>query len=128
MADSYAYGTRRKNIPRRIVFIMIFVILLAVAGLLAARHLYYQGLGPVSSSQETQIVTIETGSSSKQIGELLEQKQLIRSAWAFELYIHSKDLGDKLQAGTYALSPNLGTADIIGTLTKGQVTSTLVTI
>jgi UPF0755 protein len=108
--------------------LVVVLVVLAGASLIAVRHIYNQGLGPVSDDQTTQIVTIKTGSSSKQIAELLADKHLIRSAWAFELYVHSKDVGDKLKAGTYALSPDQGTASIITTITKGAVTTNLVTI
>jgi UPF0755 protein len=42
--------------------------------------------------------------------------------------VHSKELGSKLQAGSYAISPSQSTPDIIKTLTKGHVTTALVTI
>jgi UPF0755 protein len=96
--------------------------------MILASHLYNDGLKPVSDSQKTQIFTVEKGSTVKQIGASLHEEKLIRSAWAFQLYIHSKNLGNKLQAGTYALSPSAGTPQIVGTLTKGQVATRLVTI
>ncbi|MGH7241692.1 MAG: endolytic transglycosylase MltG [Candidatus Saccharimonadales bacterium] len=130
MAATYAQfkRTKRRNIPRRIFTLVAVLIVLVAAGLVAVRHAYNSGLGAVSNDQTTQVVTIETGSSSKQIGDLLAAKHLIRSSWAFELYIHSKNLGDKLQAGTYALSPSQSTPDIIATIKKGAVTTKLVTI
>lgn len=119
---------RRSNLPRRILILFVVLVVLGIAAILAVRHIYYQGLGPVSDDQTTQIVTIDSGSSSKEIADQLESKHLIRSAWAFELYVHSAQLGDNLKAGTYALSPNQGTSSIIKTLTKGAVTTDLVTI
>jgi UPF0755 protein len=122
------YLPRRRRLPRRILGITLVLIVLAVASMFAVRHFYNADLGPVSDSQTTQVITIKKGSSSKQIAEQLATAHLIRSAWAFELYVHSKELGSKLQAGTYALAPNQSTAEIIRTLTKGQVTTALVTI
>jgi UPF0755 protein len=119
---------KRRSVPKRIFILLSLLILLGVGSLFAVRHLYYQDLGPVSADQTTQIITIESGSTSKQIAAQLAAKHLIRSAWAFELYVHSQELGDKLQAGTYALSPDEGTARIIKTLTQGVVTTNLVTI
>src|SRR6476660_9498438 len=92
---------QRHRLPRRIKVLTVVLLALLVASLVAVRHLYYNSLGPVSDDQSTQIVTIKSGSSSKQIATQLEEKNLIRSAWAFELYVHSKQVGDKLQAGTY---------------------------
>jgi len=45
-----------------------------------------------------------------------------------DLYVHSKELGEKLQAGTYAFSPSQSTPQIITTLTKGKVSTRLITI
>lgn len=119
---------RRRNIPLRITLLGIFLAILTAVSLVAVRHFYNRDLAAVSAVQSTTVVTIKTGSSSKQIATLLADKHLIRSAWAFELYVHSKELGDKLQAGTYALSPNQSTPEIIATISKGAVTTNLVTI
>jgi UPF0755 protein len=113
---------------RRIFGLVILLIIIVIAAIFLVRHIYNQSLGPVSTDQSTKIVTIESGSSSKQIAEQLESEHLIRSAWAFELYVHSKELGSKLQAGSYALSPSSSTPQIIKTLTKGHVSTALVTI
>ena len=125
---SYTMYPKRRNLPRRIVLILLALILLVVAAVFAVRHIYNEDLKPVNSSQSTVVVTIEKGSSTKEIADLLAKKHLIRSAWAFELYVHSKELGDKLQAGTYAFSADQGTVAIINTLSKGVVTTDLVTI
>lgn len=127
--SSYNLNERtRHRLPKRIVILIVLLVAFLLASLVAVRHLYYNSLGPVSNDQTTQIVTIKSGSSSKQIATQLEEKKLIRSAWAFELFVHSKQVGDKLQAGTYALSPSQGTSDIISTISKGAVTTNLVTI
>ncbi|MGC1177173.1 MAG: endolytic transglycosylase MltG, partial [Candidatus Saccharimonadales bacterium] len=121
-------NNRRGHVPRRVWLLLLGLILLMAAGVVTARHAYTVGLQPVSSSQKTQIFTVKTGSSVKMIADDLEQARLIRSAWALELYVHSKELGSQLQAGTYALSPSQGTISILDTLTGGKVTTNLVTI
>ncbi len=118
----------RRRLPRRLVGIALLLMVLVGVSIMLVRHVYNQDLGPYSNSQTTQVVTIKAGTSSKQIAEQLQTAHLIRSAWAFELYVHSKELGSKLQAGTYALAPNLSTADIIATLTRGHVSTALVTV
>jgi UPF0755 protein len=125
---SYKAHSRRKHIPRRVIWLLVAIFVLALAGVVAARHAYDTGLRPVSNSQKTQIFTVESGDSVKIIAVNLEQKHLIRSAWAFQLYVHGKELGDKLQAGTYALSPSASAPQIVDTLTNGKVTTKLVTI
>ncbi len=118
----------RFYLPKRVWLVIGALIIVALAGVIIARSLYHKGLGPVSSSQETVIFTVEQGNTVKEISQNLEDKELIRSAWAMELYIHSKQLSEKLLAGTYALSPSEGTPSIVRTLTKGEVTTRLVTI
>jgi UPF0755 protein len=104
------------------------IVVLSLAGVFIAHNLYNKGLGPVSTSQQTQIFTVKQGTTVKQIAQNLEDEKLIRSAWAMELYVHSKELTEKLQAGTYALSPSDGTPKIIKTMSQGVVATRLVTI
>ncbi len=118
----------QRRLPRRLFILFVILVALALGAVFAVRHVYDQDLKAVSNSQATVIFTVDAGSTSKQIAEALAAKHLIRSAWAFELYVHSKELGNKLQAGTYALSPGQDTPSIINTLTKGAVTTKLVTI
>lgn len=118
----------RFYLPKRVWLVVVAILAVALVGIIVARSLYHKGLGPVSSSQETVIFTVEQGSNVKEIAQDLEDKDLIRSAWAMELYIHSKQLSEKLLAGTYALSPSEGTPSIVRTMTKGEVATRLVTI
>ncbi|CAN5126983.1 endolytic transglycosylase MltG [soil metagenome] len=125
------FGRHKKSsstVPRRLVIVGITLIVLLIAAVVVVRHVYNQNLRPVSTNQQTQIVTIASGSSVKQIANKLAEQQVIRNAWVFEWYVHSEELGSKLQAGTYAFSPSEGLPQIVGTLTKGKVTTRLVTI
>jgi len=108
--------------------IAVICVLLISGGIIFARHAYDAGLQPVNNDTKSQVVTIKPGSSSSAIAKQLAAQHIIRSAWAFELYVHSKELGSELQAGTYAFSPSEGTVAVIKTLTKGSVTTNLVTI
>lgn len=118
----------KSRLPRRIWAIVLILVILTIVGTIAARKVYDTDLGPVNSSQQTTIFMVEKGSTVKEIAVNLEKSHLIRSAWAFQLYVHSKELNDKLQAGTYALSPSEGTPEIVKVLTNGKVTTKLVTI
>lgn len=119
---------KRNRVPKRVWWIILVFIGLALAGTVVARHLYNRGLGPVSNSQQSQIFTVESGDTVKQVAANLENEDLIRSAWAFQLYVHSKNLNDRVQAGTYALAPSYGTPEIVNILTQGKVATKLVTI
>lgn len=124
----YKSSQKYPRIPRRIWFLLVGIICLMIVGAVVVRQIYYKGLEPVSTNQSTQIFTVERGANVKQIASDLEEAKLIRSAWAMQLYIHSKELGEKLQAGTYALSPSQSAPEIVTTLTKGKVATRLVTI
>jgi UPF0755 protein len=125
--SKYRYGKNRR-VPRRIIWILAVLVIVLVCGVVLARHVYTTDLQPVSDNQTTQIFTVQTGSSVKDISDDLEKAHLIRSAWALQLYVHSKELGSQMKAGTYALSPSQGTESIVNTLTKGRVATQLVTI
>lgn len=124
----YAANRRRHRMPRRFWALLAGLIIILVGGAILARHLYYVQLRPVSNDQQTQIFAVQSGSSVKDVAENLQKVHLIRSAWALELYAHSKELSNQVKAGTYALSPSQGTASIMNTLTKGEVATKLVTI
>lgn len=123
------YGARKKRrVPRRIWWLLAALLVLAVAGTIIASHKYYGYLQPVSNNQTSQIFIVKKNSSVKQIADSLQNVHLIRSSWAFQLYVQRKDRADQLQAGTYALSPSDGIPAIVTTLTNGRVTTKLVTI
>lgn len=129
MAYRFAQATnRRRRVPMRILWLLLVLVGLAIVGVVVARHVYNQDLQAVNASQKTQIFTVKEGSSVKEIAAGLESSHLIRSAWAFQLYVHSQELSSKLQAGTYALAPDEATAEIIAIMTKGRVSTQLVTI
>ena len=125
-----AYRTRgpRRRVPIRVWLLLFMLIVLIAGGVLTSRHVYNADLKPVNNDQTTKIFTVASGSSVKLISDNLETAHLIRSAWAFQLYVHSKELSEQLQAGTYALSPSQNTPSIVSTLTQGRVTTKLVTI
>lgn len=125
----YSHSSGRKSrIPKRVWLLVFILLLLSVGGVITSRIVYDRGLKAVDSSQQTQLFTVEKGSTVKEIAVNLEKAKLIRSAWAFQLYIHSKDLNSGLQAGTYALSSSQDVPRIVDIMTQGKVTTKLVTI
>lgn len=124
----YTSQRSRRRIPLKVWIIMAALIAILVGGAIFVRHLYTSDLQPVSNSPKSQIFIVEQGSSVKDIADGLEKARLIKSAWAFQLYIHSKEVGGDLQAGTYALAPNQDVRSIVNTLTQGKVATRLVTI
>jgi UPF0755 protein len=126
--SKYTARHKRHRLPLRIWFLLISLLIVSVAGVILARYVYNNDLLPVSNSQKTQIFTVQSGASVKEIADQLEQAHLIRSSWAFQLYVHSQNNAQVLQAGTYALSPSEELTTIVNTLAKGKVETNLVTI
>jgi UPF0755 protein len=125
---TYTANRRFRHLPHRVLLLAVVLLLLAIVSAAVVRQVYAADLRPVSADQRTQLFTVKTGSTVKEIASNLQTSHLIRSAWALELYVHSKELGQKLQAGTYAFAPSEGTPQIITTLTKGKVSTRLITI
>ena len=124
----YTMQAHKRRWPRRVIILAILIVLLGGGATIVIRRTYTENLKAVSNSQTTQIVTIEEGASVEQIANLLESKKLIRSAWAFKLYVSSKEVRDALQAGTYSLEPSQSVPEIVAQLTHGKIATSLVTI
>lgn len=116
------------RVPKKIWILTAIFVVALICGAIIVRIIYNQELRPVSSNQKTQIFNVTSGSSMRYIADQLQKAGLIKSSWAMQLYVHSKSLENKLQAGTYDLSPSETTPQIINTLTQGKVATKLVTI
>lgn len=122
-------ATKKRRFPRQVLIVILIGIALIIAATFAARQVYYSNLKPVDASKsETTEFTIELGTSVDSIATNLQQSGLIRSSWAFVLYVNSKQARDDLQAGTYSLSPSQDVATIVSILSHGLVATDSVTI
>ena len=125
----YTSRAPKRRWPPRIILILAAVVFLALSGTIVVRKMYFDGLKPVKVGSDTvKLVTIERGATLDQISNQLKDQGLIRSPWAFKLYVGSKDARDALQAGTYSFSPRQSVAEIVVQLTHGKVATDLVTI
>ena len=120
---------KRRIWPKRLVVIGFVLLAVVMAGTVFVRYTYNDGLKPVNSaSEEVKLITIERGATLDEITKQLEDAGLIRSPWAFKLYVGSKNARDALQAGTYSFSPSQSVAEIVVQLSHGKVNTDLVTI
>ncbi len=127
--NSY-YNSRRpyrKGMKRFAIVVLVLLIIFAIAAVVV-RHEYYNNLQPVSDSNKVQLVTITSGTSTPEIANQLLKDGLIRSQAAFEWYVSSHGTHSDLQAGTYALKPNMSLSEIVRILASGKVATNLVTI
>lgn len=125
---SYSMAKSGKRIPRRIIYVALALIVLLVAAAAAVRHEYNENLKAVSTSQEVHYLTINQGASVKDIAAELKDAGVIRSASVFEWYVSANNDRNKLQAGTYGLTPSQSTPAIVAMLVGGKVATNLVTI
>lgn len=111
--------------PKWLKWVIIALIALASLAIViaAAFWIWYQTqLSPVNAgSQELVLIKIESGESPASIGDLLEEKQIIRSSTAFMIYTRLSGTQNSLQAGSYRLSPADNTQAIVKHLTDGNV-------
>lgn len=83
--------------------------------------------GPVDSSDSNkQVFTVPPGSSAADIGNMLQQRGLVRSALVFRIAADQAGVGSSLAAGDYELSRSMSTKEIIEVLARGQVKRGLV--
>ena len=128
------YSTRdgiavKRRWPARLTMVAITLAVAVAGGLAVARYAYVGGLRPVVAGSDQPIsVIIQYGSTLDQIIAQLKEAGLIRSQWAFRLYVGSKNVRNDLQAGTYSFSPSQSAAEIVVQLTHGKVKTDLVTI
>jgi UPF0755 protein len=107
--------------------VVLATLLIVVVATFFVRRAYNHDLLPVGTG-EVRTVTITSGESLDTIAAQLGKEKLIRSAWAFKLYVSTKQVRNDLEAGTYSLSPSQSTPEIVSTLTHGKIATTLVTI
>ncbi len=125
------YRDKRMLHSRWIKIVLGFLVTATVGLIIAAvvvRHTYLEALRPVDPNGSAVTITVPSGASASEIADMLKGKSLIRSDWAFEWYVRSQNARDKLQAGTYEVSPSQSIAEIVSMLTGGVVATDLVTI
>ena len=120
-AEKNAVINQRKNLRKKEekivgkIILVIVLTLLIIGGVLGFTIYRYvdSGLKPLDPKND-QLVQIEipSGSSNKQIGEILEQDQVIKSGIVFNYYTKFKNMTG-FQAGYYQMAPNM-TLDEIG--------------
>lgn len=125
--STFFHHRKKSKFKLSAVILMVCLLLLVVA-VGAIRYTYNESIKPVSTSQQSELVTVKRGATAKQIAKQLKEAGLIRETWAFEWYIRTNGLRDKLQAGSYYLNPSQGVEEISAVITKGQSATQLVTI
>lgn len=103
------------------------LMILVAAAVVAAGGWYYYALQAPGGDANARI-TIQPGASTKHIATELKQKNLIRSALAFELYVKKHGLAKNFKSGRYSFSATQPAGDIAKSLTEGPKTGDQFTI
>ncbi|HEA84401.1 MAG TPA: endolytic transglycosylase MltG [Candidatus Wildermuthbacteria bacterium] len=102
---------------KKIIFIIIIIGILVIPLL---------PLDPFSDKEIEFVVT--KGEGSRDIGYHLEQQGLVRATALFRIYVLTTGRSEKLQAGTYLLSPSMSIIEIVEKLARGDVVKEYITI
>jgi len=102
-----------------IIFLVIFIVL--ILGLVLGWIWYASELKPIDANQsENTLFTIEEGWGVAEISKNLHDGNFIKSPTAFKIYVFISDERDKLQAGSFEISPSLSIPEIVDVLVKAQ--------
>jgi UPF0755 protein len=105
-----------KNLLKIIAGLFAVFLLIGVVGLLFASH----QLKPANPSKiEKQTFVVPHGQSIVAIGNRLEEAGLIKNHLAFRYIVWQENLKNKIQAGTFMLSPSMSVSEIANELTTG---------
>lgn len=116
---------KSKQITLAVVAGLVVLIVAAVG----VRMAYNNALKPVNPNDTAPVlVEVPSGSSVQEIGNILQDKQLIRQQWAFVRYVQNSQYRSDLKAGTYALQPSQSVQRIVEIMARGTVATDLVTI
>ncbi|EHI73689.1 YceG-like family membrane protein [Streptococcus criceti] len=121
--DNKRKQKKKKRLARRISTWIISLILLALlAGGGFGYYYVNSSLAPLDA-QSTKYVTVEIpkGAGSKQIGQILEKKRIIKDANVFNYYTKFKNYSN-LKSGYYNLKASMSIDDIIKELQAGGTT------
>lgn len=113
---------KEAKIVRKIVFITAIVAILLIGAIGGGGYYYIkEALKPVEeNSKKTIDVKIPIGSSTTGIGQILEDKGVIRDARVFKYYVKFKNEAG-FMAGDYKMKPSMTLPEIITSLKTGKV-------
>lgn len=115
MPNKQSTQTVRKIVLSIVSILIVLVIILVVSGY----HYYTTSLEPLEPESNEEVpVEIPIGSSRTDIARILEENNVIRSAFVFNY--HLRFTGEEgFQAGYYLFSPSMATEEIVWMLQEG---------
>jgi UPF0755 protein len=109
---------RRRRRLRGLAILLFLIVLFGGGG--AAVFGYYTWATGASGPQKRVSLTIPKGTTGAEVGELLEEKGVIRSALAFRLLLRFRGVSSDFKAGRYTnLTTNMVISDVLVRLADG---------
>lgn len=102
------------------------VVLLIV--FLVALGWYYSKLSAVSATETRTVFTIKKGESTGGIAEDLYKQELIRSPFAFKMYVKLSGKTGELKAGSFVLTPSMTSQNIVDVISGGKSAEEIITV
>ena len=99
---------KQRGIAGKIVswIVGILVVLVVLMGVMGYKYIH-SSLQPLNANSTKKVeVKIPIGSSNKQIGDILEKNNIIKSGIVFDYYVKTNKVGN-FKAGYYQLSPSM---------------------
>lgn len=122
-------GRQKRNQKKTILWLglsFIGLIVLIFAIFIVWYKIQLSAVG--SDVNQRVIVSIPSGTTPGQIGQLLQDKSVIRSNVAFDIYVRVNNVKSKLQAGVYSISPSESTQEIVKRLSSGDISDLQINI
>ena len=120
---------KKKSVGKIIGFIILGLLILGVLVAISAVMWYKAMLGPVDPTEcekecgDVSFV-ISEGAATANIAQKLEDQKLIRSAFAFRVYMKLEGKNLKLKTGDYTLNPHMSVQQIAERFDKGALAKT----
>jgi UPF0755 protein len=108
---------RSRGRAGRGLLIFLLVLVLAGTGVLVA----YRYATGASGQSRPVAVDVPRGATAEEVGAILEEAGVVRSALAFRVVAQIRGVGSSLQAGTYDLRTNLTVPEALDALDSGPV-------
>jgi UPF0755 protein len=99
-------------------YLIPFVFLLILVFVLSGSFLWWQNASSPLNSKDTtkQSFLVTRGMSAEEVGEKLYELELIKSSFAFKLYVQLTGKASDIQAGEFVVSPSFSIAEVVDSL------------
>ena len=128
LAKEYEKRSAKHQKKPLALIIGVVILILALGSLGTVYFLYNQGIASVSNKTNKILIRIPNGANTKDVSQILYQKGLIRSEWAFVYYARIHKADGSLKAGEFYITPNLSAGAILELLKSGATATYNVTI